>query len=530
MSDAPAAPAHATQTPPRQRSGVLFGVIVGLVLGVLIAVLVVPKRQDVRELTTGQFGGSSSGGANGPGDTTKGGIAAAAGSGGQGGTDLGGGGAAGAVGAGGSGGSGGTSSSGGSLPSTGSSGGGPAVAGSPIRGVTANSITIGIAVPDLSAIAALGPGYDQGDLEAHAAAVLAGWQRNHVVPINGRTVNFVYSKFNILDANAARATCVSLMQDQKSFMVIAIHDFGVGDACVSNEYGAPVVTTDAPGNDGSDAAYGRTPLLFTLQDSDSRLFRNFVHWADSRGLLRGKRIGIYYGTDFPGNAVVDKDLIGELAKLGYTPAAVVSTDQGATGGPTDSLAVQKFRAAGVNLAMLEVSAIAATNFMQQADAQLYHPTYIDNDTGFSTTDTAASTKPADQYDGTYAMTSMRFGEWKSGLGIPPPAAACEANDRAVTGKTVDPNQRDAEWIAMQQMCDEADVVLKALQAAGRNLTVTTFVAALESQIQHMQMGIHSDVTFGPAKRGGVDQQRTIQFTGACKCWKVVTPFQSLFAS
>ena len=47
-----------------------------------------------------------------------------------------------------------------------------------------------------------------------------------------------------------------------------------------------------------------------------------------------------------------------------------------------------------------VSSIAATNFMQQAEGQAYRPTYIDNDLAFATTDTAASTKPASQFDGT----------------------------------------------------------------------------------------------------------------------------------
>jgi hypothetical protein len=81
---------------------------------------------------------------------------------------------------------------------------------------------------------------------------------------------------------------------------------------------------------------------------------------------------------------------------------------------------------------------------------------------------------------------------------------------------------------MNQVCDEAELVLKALQGAGRNLTPQAFVAALESQAKNVPMGIHGNVTFGPGKHNGVDQQRTIQFNGDCRCWKVVTPFSPLF--
>ena len=513
------------------RSGTLFGLVVGVIIGLLVAVLVVPERQDTREVAAGGTqaatgasgaGGATATGATGPsgGETIdpatgapvagSGGAAAidpATGQpvtegGGAGGPDAGGGGAAGAGGQGAA---------------------GPA---GPVRGVTDDTIRIGVAVPDLRAIAALGPGYDQGNLQGHAAALLESLKREQVIPVHGRGIEFVYRSYNILDANAQRAACVGLVQDDKVFAVVAIHDFAVGSECVAREFQTLLITTDAPTNDGSDAAYGRAPLMFTLQMSLSRLARNWPHWADQRGLLKGKKIGLYYGSDQGARRLVEQELVGELTKLGYKPVAKVTTDQSTTGGPQDSVAVQQFRTAGVDLAMLLVSSIAATNFMQQAEGQAYRPTYIDNDLAFATTDTAASTKPASQFDGTFAMTGMRFGEWKSGKGIPPPAADCQRR-AAIDGNKVDPNRRDAEWIAMNQLCDEVDVLLRALQAVGRDVSTQTVVSALETQIKDVPMGIHANITFGPGKHHGVDQQRTIQYNGGCKCWKVVTDFAPL---
>ena len=81
---------------------------------------------------------------------------------------------------------------------------------------------------------------------------------------------------------------------------------------------------------------------------------------------------------------------------------------------------------------------------------------------------------------------------------------------------------------MNQACDELDLLLKALQTAGRNLTSQTLVNALNG-LKDVPMGIHANVTFAPGKFGGADQQRTIQYHATdCKCWKVVTDFSPLF--
>ena len=516
-----------------RRSGTLFGLVVGLILGMLVAVLVIPERQDVRDVTASgglQSGvaGSGSGGTGTDVGTSgtgvgAGGAGAGVGAGGAGadvgaggaGAGTGEGGAAGGTGSGASGGDGGVAGGGGDTGPTG-----------PVRGVTADKIKIGIAVPDLRAIGALGPGYDQGDLAGHARALLQSLKREGAIPVHGRDVEFVYRSYNIIDANAQRAACVGLVQDEKVFAVIAIHSFAVGSECVAREFQTLLLTTDAPSSDGSDAAYARAPLMFTLQMSLSRLMRNWPHWANQRGLLKGKKIGLYYGSDQAARRLVEDELIGQLAALGHKPVAKVTTGQTTTGGPQDSVAVQQFRSAGVDLAMLVVSSIAATNFMQQAEGQGYRPSYIDNDLAFATTDTAAGTKPVPQYGGSYAMTGMRFGEWKSGKGIPPQAADCQRR-AAIGGDKVDPNGRDAEWIAMNQICDEVDVLLRALQAAGRNLSTPALVAALESNIENVPMGIHGNVTFAPGKHSGVDQQRTIQYKGECRCWKVVTDFAPL---
>jgi ABC-type branched-subunit amino acid transport system substrate-binding protein len=263
--------------------------------------------------------------------------------------------------------------------------------------------------------------------------------------------------------------------------------------------------------------------VFTLQPSLGRTLRNYVHWAHERGLLTGKKIGLYYFDDAVTRDLMDRTIKTELSGLGHTLAAEQTTTQN-LGGPADALAVQRFRTAGVDVAMLFTS---KAGFMAQAQAQAWKPTYLENDYLSGTTNTATSTYPAEQFDGTFGMSSMRYGEWKVGLPATAEAEACLSDYERVSGKRIDPNAREAEYVGLNKGCDDARLVLQALVNAGRSLTPAGMVAQLE-QLQGMPMGVHGDVTFGPDKHHGIDQQRTVQWTADCKCWKALGSFEPLY--
>jgi ABC-type branched-subunit amino acid transport system substrate-binding protein len=344
--------------------------------------------------------------------------------------------------------------------------------------------------------------------------------------VHGRQVEFLYRTYDIVSPDPQRAACQGWAKDDKVFAVVAVHDFWAQPECLTRENRIPLIMSD----NTLDDIYRRSdPLLHTLQPSTGRIFRNWVHWAHHRGILTGKRIGLYYGSVPRDAEFVRSTLIAELKKLGYGGQIVseVTTDNVATGSPQDSVAVQRFRAARVDLAWLLVSAIGQTNFMQQAQAQLYKPTYIESDFFYSTNDTAASTFPPDHFDGSFGMTSMRFGEPSAGMGIPARAAECAANYERRAGRSVDPKGRPAEWMALQQGCDEARLLLAALQRAGRELNQGTFIAALH-QVRDEVMGIHGNVTLRPGKLGGVDTQRTLQWRRDCACWKAIGQFEPLW--
>jgi hypothetical protein len=191
--------------------------------------------------------------------------------------------------------------------------------------------------------------------------------------------------------------------------------------------------------------------------------------------------------------------------------------------------VQRFVAKEVDTAILVVSAIAKTNFFNQAQAQGYKPRYLENDTGFSTTDTATGTYPPEHFNGTPAFTGMRFGENNSGHAEPPEAAWCRAAIKKQTGNDIPRDGRDAEYIAANQACDEILVVLTGLEQAGPTLTRQRFIAGVET-IKNRRAGIHSNLTFSPQRHDGGGTWRRIDWTSACRCWRVKTRMSPLLVS
>lgn len=390
--------------------------------------------------------------------------------------------------------------------------------------MTGRTIKLGFAWLDLSALRYLGPSFDNGDRRRHMTAILKAFRREHLLPVNGRDIAVAVRSYSpaTVDPATQRRACTGLIVDEKVFAVVGDSTFyPVGTECVSREFRTPLITSDSP----PESQYARGyPYLFTMQMSLSRLLRNWVWWAHTKGFLKGRKAGIYYQNDAVTRYEVRRNIADVLRHLGYPAPVEVSTDQ-TRGGPTDAVAVQRFKVENVKVVMLLTSKMG---FLQQAEGQDYNPDfYLDNDYLSGTTNTATSTYPAAEFDGAWAMTGMHYGEWKAGIPATAPARRCLGWYRQEFGTTVDPNAREAEYAAYLKLCDDMLVLIDALERAGRNLTPATLIAALE-QVRGMPMGIHADVTFSGRKHDGVDVQRTVRWHQDCRCWKAMGRFASLW--
>jgi hypothetical protein len=386
---------------------------------------------------------------------------------------------------------------------------------------TDDPIRIGIGVPDLGALANMGPNFDFGDVRDHFEAIHADWEARGLIPIEGRQVEFYYRSYSIISAEEQRAACVGWADDDQVMAVIAMQYFFATE-CVPYEHRLPLFMDSGLHPERMERF---APYAVTLLADYGRISRNWVYWAHERGLLQGKRLGLYYGA---GNIDgIDPGVRQALDELGYELVEEVSTSSSATGGPEDGVAAQRFAAARVEVAILAVSSLAQTNFMHSANGLNYRPTYLGADFFTVTADTAASTYPANQYDGTYAMTSYRFGEVSAGLGHTPEAQFCIDRYAAHSGRRIDPKERPAEWFMLLAGCDVAAVVHDGLVNAGNAVDKDGLIAGIE-QIKAKPLGIVSDVTFGPGDHTGAELQRTLQWHADCTCWKALGEFEPWF--
>lgn len=386
---------------------------------------------------------------------------------------------------------------------------------------TSEPIRIGIGVPELGALASLGPSFDFGDVGDHFRAIHEDWTERGLIPIDGREVVFHYRSYSLLSADEQRAACVGWADDDHVTAVIALQYFFATD-CLPAEKRIPLLmdTGLAP-----RLMERSNPYLFTLSSDYGHLGRNWIHWAHRRGIISGKRLGLY--SDESDTDGIATDVRETLSLLGYDLVEDVTTTEAVTGGPQDNVAAQRFAANDVEVAILAVSSLAQTNFMHSAEASGYRPTYIGGDFFSGSTDTATETYPAAHYDGTFGMTTYRHGELSSG--IAPPREQVECLDRygRHSGRSVTHADRPAEWFVLTSGCDTAAVLLEGLQRATRPITKDSYVAGLE-QIRDKPLGVTSNVTFTPLDHSGSQWQRTIQFHADCVCWKVVDDFAPWF--
>jgi len=375
-------------------------------------------------------------------------------------------------------------------------------------------------------VAALGPNYDDGDVEEQINALIDGWRNEGRIPINGREVEFYLRSYDILSPEAKRAACKGWSRDDKVVAVFTVHNFFDAIECLPREEKVPLVATDYAFE--SVEASSRPYLFLTMPSVDS-MWRNWIHWMDDNDLLEGSRIGLYYA-DGPGRReVVDATIKAELTRLGHGDKLVaeVTTDNDGTGSSQEQVAVQRFRTERVDLALLLISAIGQTNFMQSAEVQGYRPRYVANDWYTTTNDAAASTFPASQYDGTLGMTSVRFGERNSGLPLTPEATACIDNYERYSGRRVTWQERPAEWMALLQGCDAGTLLLEALERAGNDVTRDSVVTALDAT-QNRPLALHANVTWSRDYHHGPQLQRTLKWQADCACWRVEGDFAPFY--
>ncbi len=383
-------------------------------------------------------------------------------------------------------------------------------------------VKIGYAFPDLTAFAVLNKANGIGDPALQAEAVIDGWHRDGLLP-EGIDVELISAPYNIIDPQAKQGVCTELAQDDQVFAVVSGISFSVGAECLATRYQIPVIDTDG----GEPSLYERgAPWLFTLRPDTATNLVSYGRWAIDSGTLDGKRVGMYFETKIAEGVAALREYFDQE---GVNLVSVTETSGIGIGGAEDTLSIERFIDEGVEVGLPLVGGSSAANMYNYAQGQDYHPVYLDMDYSEHTTDIAAKTNPAAQYDGTKAMTVTRIGERASGIDNPG-AEACLANyERYAAVDISREGVETGEYSSILRTCDLFTVLLSGLVGAADNLTKENFVTALENGGTLELVG-SGNGSFTADDHSFIDEYRTVQWDAACPCWKAVSDFAPLVRS
>lgn len=388
----------------------------------------------------------------------------------------------------------------------------------------AETIKIGVALPDLAAFAALSKQYNVGDQEQQVRAVVESWRREGRLPVHGRDIELVIRTYAIVSAEDKTATCQAFAQDDDVFAVIAGRAFTDGATCLAERFGIPVLDT----NGVPASAYDRAaPFLFTLQADQNTLFSNLARWAvENDHVTEESRLGLFWEAQLE-EAVDDAKAV--LAEHGVEPVVDISgSGQGSIGTPQDKVSVQRFQAEGVDVVMPLVGGSSMTAMLTFAEQQGYSAQYLATDIGEQTTDVATNPYPPSQYDGALGITTTRAGEVGAGMELSEATTSCVSDFEAFSGRDIEPSspEEDGEWSNILLICDLAEVLFAGLEHAGEDLTPESLVAGLE-EVEGMELAGHSELSFGPDDHSGVEEFRALGWEAGCTCWTAQGEFQPL---
>jgi len=190
------------------------------------------------------------------------------------------------------------------------------------RGVTADTVKVGVTVPDFEALQAAGlPNY-QGD---NRIGYQVFFDRiNAEGGIHGRMIEPVYVDFDLLEATSQDAACVKLAEDEQVFIVL--YGFiGENNVCLTDLHETMVMTHAYQSTEARDRS-GDTVWL-QLEPADDEKARILGSVVAEAAYLDDTTIGILANTTTSGD-IAGEALKATLAEAGHDSTVYLATEQG----------------------------------------------------------------------------------------------------------------------------------------------------------------------------------------------------------
>jgi len=389
-------------------------------------------------------------------------------------------------------------------------------------GVTPTTITFGVILPGLGAVANFGIDVSQLDPKIQRTYWQSAIDRlNAAGGVDGRRLVAVYTTASILSQDSMRAACRTLTEDDRVFAVANV--LGVtGDPilCVTRDHDTPYIGVDGEDPSAYEISQGR---LVTLEPSSARTLQIFVGRLSQLGLLRGRRVGVVRDTT-PGG-VSGADVIKALRAAG-----VRSVIDGPLGNE-DPLVVtgevaaaeQRMRAAGVDTVILLTNAVYGTVFATQAASDDYQPTYLMSDLGFATAgDSFVGNMPVPFFRQALAVATPEIGRGRAGLPESTLDAGCRLAYQRFIGHEVDRDGADA--VSALASCAVVQLLTMGLNGAGPNPTRGAFSAALDNAGAFAVPGFGRGL-LQPGHLDAADEVLVAAGHPDCQCWYAIDGYR-----
>ena len=241
---------------------------------------------------------------------------------------------------------------------------------------------------------------------------------------------------------------------------------------------------------------------------------NWANYVGSRGGFTGHKLGVLTDDCAPDPDIVNGDLKGALAKFGVNPYVVTLSCDSSTAQQQIPNAVLQMRSAGVDLIFPGTLFTNVQLFLQNADAQQWHPKYSASDWYGMSLDLFTANFPAGQWDGTQAVTASNGGEVRAGKPLPPPIVGCNQVLQKENVPPIADYGKDSEALVH---CDSVRLFERAMAKAGRNPTRLSWANAVQG-LGVFDSGFSASSTFKPGKTEGADSLALAQWGADCKCY------------
>ena len=252
------------------------------------------------------------------------------------------------------------------------------------RGVSATSINVVFPVVAINSLAGKeGFSADKEYNEQIPAIHLYVNQINNSGGINGRKINPIIVQFD--PTNDANMQSLCRQWTQGSPAVFAVID-GIGtwqqddQLCVTQQGQTPLLSAWSTTTNWTDLG---SPYLWWTGPDMAPVLSAVVQWGQTSGRLgHGKKVGVVVSDQAPDQAALNDFLLPDLKKVGITPMVQTvagSTSQTATTNSDAQLAVEKFKAAGVQSVIPLLRENAFFPYIGAENSQKYFPQLLLSD-------------------------------------------------------------------------------------------------------------------------------------------------------